>query len=153
MSWPLVFEIPIYINELRFFRTFSVAFAWLYMLYYVFNALDWGFMLWLEPEATYESYDFLSVMYNMFLAFNIIFNIHILPVNIMIIIKEITLEIFPPLLDQDEGENLGLSDVEDTIKPESYKDIFTGKLPDQENSYAINRGNGNIWGKDRFRWG
>ena len=117
LSWPLVLEIPIFINDMRFFRALSVLAAWGYSFVYILTALDWAYMLWMEPESTYEEYDFMSVMTNMFLAFNLVGNIIVMPVNFAIIAKEVTLEIFPPLLDQDEGENLGINDFEETVRP------------------------------------
>lgn len=140
LSWPLIFEIPLFINTLRFLRTFSVAIAVFYNLVYVFIAVDWAYMLWGESDATFEQYDFISICTNMFLAYNIIFNIHILPVNMMIILKEITLDLFPPMLEQDSDEGLNLQDAEDTVKPLSWWDMITGKsLPDQEQAYNINK--------------
>jgi len=109
-SWALVFEIPWYLSELRLLRVFSLVAAWTYMLYYLFVTLDWVYMLWFEPQSTYEDYDLPSVLYNMFLAYNIVFNLHLIPVNFFIMIKEIALEIFPPLLDQDVGEELNWED-------------------------------------------
>ena len=50
MSWPLIFEIPFYMEHLRFFRTFSVTWAYIYMLFYMFIVSDWVFQLYLEPE-------------------------------------------------------------------------------------------------------
>ena len=61
----------------------------------------------------------------MTLAYNVLFNIHILPVNIMILFKETLLEIFPPMLDQDEGDQLDIEDVENTASPISWWDFFT----------------------------
>jgi hypothetical protein len=74
----------------------------------------------MESEQTYESYDFMDVMTNMFLAFNVISNVIVMPVNIAIMTKEVMLELFPPLLDQDDGENLNLNDFESTVRPSSY---------------------------------
>jgi hypothetical protein len=69
----------------------------------------------------------------MFLAYNIIFNLHILPVNFMIILKEISLEIFPPMLEQNKGEALNGEDVIAPVNPQSYIDIVHGKVPDEQN--------------------
>lgn len=144
MSWPLIFELPFYLTHLRFFRFFSVGLAWIYSLYYGFVLTDWIFQLYWEPESSYENYQFLDVMVNMFLAYNIMFNIHILPVNCAIITKEIFLEIFPPLLKQDRGTNLDVQDVEDVVKPRTYIDFVTrGQLPDEE-------GHKNDYTDDRF---
>jgi len=139
LSWPLIYEIPLYINQLRFLRTFSVTIAVMYMMAYVFILLNWLYELYLEPEKTYEQYDLFDIFINMFLAYNVVFNIHILPVNFMILLKEVTLWIFPPMLEQNTDEELTIDDAKDTVSPNSYLDIFTGKLPDQENAYNIDK--------------
>lgn len=100
MSWPLIYEIPFYLSHMRFFRFFSVFAAWAYNGVYLFIVADWIFQLYLEPTNTYENYQFLDILINMFLAYNIVFHMHLLPVNMAIILKEIFLEIFPPLLKQ-----------------------------------------------------
>lgn len=133
MSWPLIFEIPFYLNHLRFFRLFSVTAAVAYSYYYFFMVADWIFQLYLEPTTSYENYQFLDILVNMFLAYNIIFHIHILPVNFAIITKELFLICFPPLLKQDKGANLDLQDAEDVVKPNTYINFVTrGELPDEE---------------------
>lgn len=133
MSWPLIFEIPFYLTHMRYLRIFSVGLAALYLFAYGFIVLDWIYQIYLEPTKAYEEYQFLDILVNMYLAYNIIFNIHILPVNLAILVKEVFLEIFPPLLKQDQGDNLDLQDLEDTVSPNTYVDLFTkGRLPDQE---------------------
>lgn len=101
--------------------------AWLYVIVYVVVTADWIYQLYMEPAVEYAAYDFISVMGNMFLAYNVVFNIPILPVSIMVMLKEFTLELFPPLLDQDEDEQLDLEDAEDAVSPVSWWDmLFTG---------------------------
>ena len=55
----------------------------------------------------------------MFLAYNIVFNLHILPVDLNIMGKELWLEVFPPLLGKDEDEGLGGDDVKNEFSPKS----------------------------------
>jgi len=43
MSWPLIFEIPIYMSHLRMFRTFSLFWSVCYMAVYAFIIADWLF--------------------------------------------------------------------------------------------------------------
>ena len=103
------------------------------MLFYVFISLDWIGQLYWEPEGAYEDYQFIDIIMNMFLAYNIIFNLHILPVNLMILFKETMLEIFPPLLAQDTGDNLDVEDIVDTAEPSTWWDwIVNGKTPDDQ---------------------
>ena len=97
-SWPLMLEIPFYLSHMRFFRLLSVLAALIYTAVYGFVVADWMFQLYFEPENAYESYSLFDVLVNMFLAYNIIFHLHVIPVNFSIILKEILLELFPPLL-------------------------------------------------------
>jgi hypothetical protein len=131
-SWPLIFEIPFYLKHFRFVRLFSSGLAFLYTGVYAFIVLDWIVQLYMEPESTYENYQLLDILQNMFLAYSIIFHIHVLPVNLAIIIKEFLMLIFPPLLKQDQGDNLDLQDVGDAISPYTYTNLAQGKMPDQE---------------------
>ena len=55
----------------------------------------------------------------MFLAYNIVFNLHILPVDLNIMGKELWLEVFPPLLGKDEDEGLGGDDVKNELNSKS----------------------------------
>jgi len=69
----------------------------------------------------------------MLLAYNIVFNLHIMPVNFMIWFKELMLEIFPPMLQQDDGDELDLQDVEESISPITWWMMFVnGRAPDQQ---------------------
>jgi len=61
----------------------------------------------------------------MSLAYNVLFNIHIMPVNIMILGKETMLWIFPPMLEQDEGDDLDIEDVENVASPVKWYNFFT----------------------------
>ena len=130
MSWPLIFEIPFYLKNLRLFRFFSSGLAFVYTAVYAFVVVDWIVQLYLEPEQTYEDYQLLDILQNMFLAYSIIFHIHVLPVNLAIIVKEFLLLIFPPLLKQDQGSNLDLDDAAAAVSPNTYVDIAQGRMPD-----------------------
>jgi hypothetical protein len=133
MSWPLIFELPFYLTHLRFFRIFSVMAAWAYSLFYFLTIAFWIGQLYLNPLAEGEDPQFFDILINMVMAYVIIFNIHIIPVNLAIIVKEISLEIFPPLLKQDKGTNLDIQDIEDSANPKTYIEVVShGKLPDQE---------------------
>jgi len=56
-----------------------------------------------------------------------------MPVNIMILGKEFMLEVFPPMLDQNKGDNLNLDDLEETVKPRTYWDMIVNQeLPDKQ---------------------
>jgi hypothetical protein len=125
MSWPLIYEIPFYLQHLRFFRIWSVTWAIVYIASYIFTVLDWVFQIYWEPTKTYEEYQFIDILINMTLAYNVLFNIHIMPVNIMILGKETALWIFPPMLDQNDGDELNIEDVENVASPISWWDLIT----------------------------
>lgn len=51
----------------------------------------------------------------------------------MILGKEFMLEVFPPMLDQNKGDNLNLDDLEETVKPRTYWDMIVNQeLPDKQ---------------------
>lgn len=132
MSWPLVYEIPFYLQHFRFFRFFSVIAAFIYVWVYGFVMMDWLYQLYFEPTSTYQEYQLFDILVNMFLAYNVVFHLHILPVNCAIFMKEFFLLIFPPMLKQNKGYNLDLQDAEDAVSPSTYTNMARGQLPDQE---------------------
>ena len=133
LSWPLIYEIPLFLNQLRFFRFISVAMAWVYNVVYFVVLADFIFQLYFAPQDTYENYDIFSIFQNMFLGYNIAMNLHVIPVNTMIIVKEVFLELFPPLLNQDEGDALNSQDASAVVNPNSYIDsVKNRRLPDQQ---------------------
>jgi len=130
-SWWLIYEIPIYINQLKFFRTLSALGAFAYTFVYTIITINWLYEIFWEPENTYESYGIFDIFVNMFLAYNVAVNLHIIPVNFMIILKEVSLWIFPPMLEQDTGEQLTTDDAKSTISPNSWDQLLNQKtLPD-----------------------
>ena len=104
MSWILVIEIPVLLKSKVYgvIRWISASTSVIYMMFYFFIIGDWIYELWLESEDTYYNYQLIDVIFNMYMAYNIIFNLHILPVNMQIIWKEFWLLVFPPLLDTDK---------------------------------------------------
>merc|ERR1711935_670779 len=127
LSWPLIFEIPIWLNKLRFFRFTSVAIAFMYNFVYLIVLLSWVFTLFFESEATYESYQFFDILIDMFLAYNVLFHLHIMPVNFAIVFKEILLELFPPLLKQNAHTKMDLKDAETVVNPKTYLNTIEGR--------------------------
>ena len=133
-SWPLIAEIPFWLRTLRFFREISVEWAWMYTITYALIILDWIYEMYWEPAKTYEEYSFIDVFGNMFLAYNIIFTLPLMPVNIAIIGKETLLEIFPPYLGADNSEELDSDDLKSTFKLQSYIDLLKGRMPDERHN-------------------
>ena len=112
LSWPIVFELSWWYQKMRFLRTFSLMAAFVYVGVYLFVVIDWLYQIYFEPTKSYEEYQFFDILLNMFLAYNIIFHLHVLPVNLAIFIKEASLWFFPPLLKQTEHTSLDAVDFE-----------------------------------------
>lgn len=123
-SYPLIFEIPWWIKHTRLIRVLVTGMAVAYTCTYFGGLAGWVYQLWFEPESQYEEYDFVSVMENMFLIYSLIFHLHILPVNFMILWKELSLEFFS-MLDTDKDDGLDMEDVADTANPVSWWDQTT----------------------------
>lgn len=123
-SYPLIFEIPWWIKHTRLIRVLVTGLSVMYTSVYFIALFVWVYQLWLEPEAEYEQYDFVSVMENMYLIYSLIFHLHILPVNFMILWKELSLEFFS-MLDTDSNDGLDAEDVADTANPVSWWDQTT----------------------------
>ena len=120
-------------DHFRLFRICSATAAAVYMLFYIFITADWIGQIYWEPTMAYEEYQFIDILVNMYLAYNIIFNLHIIPVNMMILIKEFSLEVAHPMLNQDEGDNLDVEDIIEAVEPITWWDwIIKGMLPDQQ---------------------
>ena len=131
-SWPLVMELPVYMYSFRLFRIMSVFAAGVYNFFYILCTIDWIFQIYWEPTKAYEDYQFVDILINMFLAYNIVFNLLIVPVNWVILIKEISMFI-RPMLDQDEGDQLDDQDIVSFVNPVTWYDWMAyGTLPDQQ---------------------
>jgi hypothetical protein len=121
-SWPLLLELPIYMRTFRLFRICSFTWAMGYSAFYLYVILDWVYQIYWEPTKTYEQYQFIDILLNMYLAYNIVFNLHIMPVNLTIIFKEFSLMLWPPMLDQDLGDELDGEDFVDMVEPQTWWD-------------------------------
>ena len=93
MSWPLVFELPVYLRHLWFFRMLSVCLAGLYNVVFIAVYGSWLFDLYAIPEIEgrerFLKLSPLDMMLNMFLIYNTIVHWSIIPINVVIIIKEV----------------------------------------------------------------
>lgn len=103
-SWLLVIEIPFLLknNFIKVFRVISFFSSWAYLIFYAFITFDWIYELFLEGDDQYYNYQLIDVILNMYMGYNIIFNLHIMPVNIVIICHETWMIFFPPLLEKDQ---------------------------------------------------
>ena len=106
LSWPLIFEIPFWVTKTKFIRLMSCYAAYIYTGVYFIIVMSWAVQVYFMPENFYEEYQFVDILVNMLYAYCLIFHLHVLPVNLMIIGKEFFLDIFPPLLEQDAGDEL-----------------------------------------------
>lgn len=95
MSWPLVFEIPLYLRHLWFFRMLSAIWAGVYSIITLAIFGSWFIDLYAMPELVSED-EFnklspLDFFVNCFMIYNTIVHWTVIPINAVIIIKEIQL--------------------------------------------------------------
>jgi hypothetical protein len=86
------FELPIYLRGFKETRTFILFGSIIYVLAFFIVLFEWYDMLYLVTDKS--EYDFLTVYFNMLLGYNIVMHFSIIPMNLMIIFKEITMEWF-----------------------------------------------------------
>ena len=92
ISLMIALEYPFFMREFRLFRFFSLLFAIYYNLIFGGIFLEWYRELYMEDEQSYESYDVVDVIFNMFLVYNVILHFPVVFVNCFIIFKEVSLE-------------------------------------------------------------
>ena len=88
----LAFELPIWLRTFRGSRFWSSVAAVVYTVIYVANIFEWYDMLYIVQDKS--SYDFATIFINMCLGYNIVLHSTIIPINIFIITKEITMQWF-----------------------------------------------------------
>lgn len=133
VSIPLMLEIPWWMHHMKYIRLISFTFSWWYLIFYFVVVVQWVIQIYFLPNNLYENEQWIDILYNMILAYLTVFHLHIIPVNFLIWMKEITMEIFPPLLDQDLGDNLDLEDLRTAFSIWTYYDLLTkGEFPDAE---------------------
>ena len=91
-SIPLIFELPIWLRAFRVTRILSFFSAIVYTFVYFLSAFEWYDQIWLVTDKS--TYDFVTIISNMLLGYNLILHSSIIPVNIAIIVKEISLNFF-----------------------------------------------------------
>jgi hypothetical protein len=137
LSGILVFEIPFLLRLMKELRVLSFLSACIYNLIYLIALFIWVHQVWFtEDESTFTAS---SLLVSLLLAYNLLMHFPILPINFMIIFKEIEIEKFQLLHDDAGSENdtvsLGYSDEERTltdflwfIDPFTYSDFVTANL-------------------------
>lgn len=88
----LAFELPIWLRTFRGFRFWSSAAAIMYTVAYLVMVFDWYDMLYIVDDMS--EYDFVTIFINMFLGFNIVLHSTVIPINIFIVAKEISMHWF-----------------------------------------------------------
>merc|ERR1719183_747668 len=88
-----------------------------------FVIADWGYNMYVknkEGDDAMKNITWMDVLVNMTLAYTMVANSIILPVDLNIVVKEMLLEIFPPLLEGvDEDEMLQTDDLENEFSSDS----------------------------------
>ena len=92
ISLILALEYPLFMRVMRMFRFFSVLAAALYNFFFSLVIFEWFRELYLEDDETFQGYEPVDIMVNMFLIYNVILHFPVTIVNTFIITKEITLE-------------------------------------------------------------
>lgn len=125
-SIPLVFELPIWLRAFRVTRMLSFLSAIIYTIVYFISFLEWYDQIWLVTDKS--NYDFVTIMVNMLLGYHLVLHSSIIPVNIAIIVKELSLNIFSVSGKKRENEaatylNMDdLKEAEKDINPVTYVD-------------------------------
>ena len=94
ISWPLVLEIPSYLRHLKFLRWISCFWALIYNTVYLGFALGFLGQLYWATEERMSNYSLVDMTINMYLVYNCIIHATIIPINSIIIFKEIEMTIF-----------------------------------------------------------
>lgn len=93
-SWPLMFEIPVFLRHFKFFRYLSFITAIIYDVIYFDETFGWAIELFMLPEDEYLDATLGDILMSMFLIYNGIIHFTIFINNLVIILKEIQLFIF-----------------------------------------------------------
>lgn len=86
------FEIPFFLHWFHVSRFFINMFALFYNTIFIIGIFVWFDELYLITDKS--DYDIFTVYFNMFLGYNIAIHFPVIFINIFVIIKEITMEIF-----------------------------------------------------------
>jgi len=94
MSLTLAFEVPFIMKILKPIRVFSFLSALVYSAFYYGTLFEWVWQLIFENKNDFETSGYMGLFINMVLIYNIIFHAPVIPINMFIIIKELTLPWF-----------------------------------------------------------
>ena len=88
----LAFELPIWLRTFRGSRFWSGMAAIAYTVVYLANLFEWYDMLYIVKDKS--TYDFVTIFINMCLGYNIVLHSTIIPINLFIVTKEISMHFF-----------------------------------------------------------
>ena len=99
----LVFELPVYLDWFKLTRVYSLEAAIAYNLVYAWFAYKLYVSVWLYDFETMGTPTTFEVFKDMYLVYNLILHSFILPINLVIIVKEIEVALYKVLDDQLSG--------------------------------------------------
>ena len=91
-SIPVVFEIDVYMRHFKPMRGFSFMASVAYLIAWVSALVFWYIEIYYPP--TWLVWDFPTIMFNLFLSYNFVFDTLGVPQSFAIVVKEISLEFF-----------------------------------------------------------
>lgn len=103
----LAFELPIWLRVFRGMRFWSAAAAVIYSVVYIVNIFEWYDMLYFVEDKS--TYDFVTIFMNMCLGYNIVLHSTVIPINLFIVFKEISMGFFQFLKSDAGTENDDIS--------------------------------------------
>ena len=85
----LAFEIPTWLKHMKAIRFLSMVAANVYNIVFAISLLKWVSMIWWEDNS---NANIITLLVNMNIGYNIIVNWSIVPINLGIVLKEISME-------------------------------------------------------------
>jgi len=94
MSLNLAFEVPFILKMIKPLRVLSFFSAVVYTMFYYATLFEWVWQLMFENKNDFETSGYFGLFINMVLIYNIIFHAPVIPINMFIIVKELSLPWF-----------------------------------------------------------
>lgn len=91
-SMLMMFEMAFIIRWIKPFRLLSLISAFMYNFIYIFFTCDWIYQTFFSDKTQYDNdHGIIDIFFNMFIIYNIIINAPIVPMNALIMLKELQL--------------------------------------------------------------
>lgn len=100
-----MYELPLYMRHFKFFRLISLVSALVYNFFFFASLVDFILLLFVYDK---ETFDIFYLMEAMFFGYNIVLHFPITIVNNVIVLKEISLELFQ-MSAKRHGHNLNIA--------------------------------------------